>query len=185
MNYFHREIHVLNDMLMPGGKCHPNIVEFYDMFQIEGHFQLVMEYVAGKNALDWVTAHDAAAADRLRRADRPGLALRPALRPRQGLRPSRHQAFEPAGDGPGPAPACQAFGFRPGQEHGENAVFSNLTRQGDVGGSIGFLSPEHIRQFGEVKEPADIYCAGATLFYLLTEKYPYLGFDPGRPTPTR
>ncbi len=59
-----------------------------------------------------------------------------------------------------------------------STVFSNLTRQGEVGGSIGFLSPEHIRKFGEVREAADIYCAGATLFYLLTEKYPYLGFDP-------
>ena len=34
--------------------CHPNIVAFYDIFEIEGQFQLVMEYVAGKNALDCV-----------------------------------------------------------------------------------------------------------------------------------
>ena len=40
----------------------------------------------------------------------------------------------------------------------------DLTRQGDIGGSIGFISPEHIRQFSEIREPADIYSAGATLF---------------------
>ena len=62
----------------------------------------------------------------------------------------------------------------------DSRIFANLTRQGDVGGSIGFLSPEHILKFGEVREPADIYCAGATLFFLLTEKYPFLGFDPRR-----
>ena len=45
------------DMLMPGGKCHPSIVEFYDLFQSDGQFQLVMEYVDGKkNALEWVQA---------------------------------------------------------------------------------------------------------------------------------
>ena len=54
LSYFHREIQALRDMLMPGGKCHPSIVEFYELFQIEGHFQLVMEYVDGKNALEWV-----------------------------------------------------------------------------------------------------------------------------------
>ena len=56
-----------------------------------------------------------------------------------------------------------------------------LTRQGDIGGSIGFISPDHIREFSDVREPADIYCAAATLFYLLTNKYPYLGFDPREP----
>ena len=90
-------------MLMPGGKCHPGIVEFYDLFQIEGRLQLVMEYVDGKNALQWVRALDAAAADRQRRADRPAAALGPALCPFQGLCPPRHQALEPAGDGAGPS----------------------------------------------------------------------------------
>ena len=43
------------------------------------------------------------------------------------------------------------------------------------------ISPDHIRDFSDVREPADIYSAGATLFYLLTNKYPYLGFDPRQP----
>jgi serine/threonine-protein kinase len=56
-----------------------------------------------------------------------------------------------------------------------------LTRQGDVGGSVGFISPDHIKDFSELREPADIYSAGVTLFYLLTNRYPYLGFDPRQP----
>jgi serine/threonine-protein kinase len=82
--------------------------------------------------------------------------------------------------GPIHRPRVKLSDFGLAKSLGSN-VFANLTRQGDVGGSIGFLSPEHIRQFGEVRETADIYGAGATLFFLLTEKFPYLGFDPHRP----
>src|SRR5256885_9328296 len=40
----------------------------------------------------------------------------------------------------------------------DNAGFAGLsytTQQGDIGGSAGFLSPDHIRDFRQVKEPAD------------------------------
>ena len=63
---------------------------------------------------------------------------------------------------------------------GTNAL-TTLTRQGEIGGSIGFISPDHIREFSDVRASADIYSAAATLFYLLTNKYPYLGFDPKEP----
>ncbi|MGZ3432375.1 MAG: protein kinase domain-containing protein [Isosphaeraceae bacterium] len=182
LNYFHREIHALRDMLMPGGKCHPSIVEFYELFQIEGHFQLVMEYVDGKNALDWV------------RALKQPMPIATAARIGQDLLSALHFAhtkgyvhrdIKPSNllvMGPVHRPRVKLSDFGLAKSMVDNSsVFSNLTRQGDIGGSVGFLSPEHIRQFGEVREPADIYCAGATLFYLLTEKYPYLGFDPGRP----
>ncbi|MGO9814243.1 MAG: protein kinase domain-containing protein [Isosphaeraceae bacterium] len=181
LNYFHREIHALRDMLMPGGKCHPSIVEFYELFQIEGHFQLVMEYVDGKNAFDWV------------RALKQPMPIATAARIGQDLLSALHFAhtkgyvhrdIKPSNllvMGPVHRPRVKLSDFGLAKSMVNCSVFSNLTRQGDVGGSIGFLSPEHIRQFGEVREPADIYGAGATLFYLLTEKYPYLGFDPGRP----
>ena len=62
----------------------------------------------------------------------------------------------------------------------DNAGFAGLTHQGDIGGSVGFISPDHIRDFREAKEPADIYSAGATLYYLLSRQYPFLDFDPNR-----
>ena len=65
-DYFRREMEVLQDLLMPGGQCHPNIVAFYDIFEIDGQFQLVMEYVDGKNALEWVERSKRAAPDRRR-----------------------------------------------------------------------------------------------------------------------
>jgi len=180
LNYFHREIRALRDMLMPGGKCHPSIVEFYELFQIEGHFQLVMEYVDGKNALDWARALKQPMP--IATAAQIGQDLLSALHFAHG-KGYVHRDIKPSNllvMGPVHRPRVKLSDFGLAKSMVNSSVFSNLTRQGDVGGSVGFLSPEHIRQFGEVREPADIYCAGATLFYLLTEKYPYLGFDPGR-----
>ncbi|MGO9597178.1 MAG: protein kinase domain-containing protein [Isosphaeraceae bacterium] len=181
VNYFQREIHALRDMLMPGGKGHPGIIEFYELFQIEGHFQLVMEYVDGKNAREWV------------RALKQPLPIASAALIGQNLLSALHYAhskgyvhrdIKPSNllvMGPVHRPRVKLSDFGLAKNLVDGNVFSNLTRQGDVGGSLGFLSPEHIRQFGEVKESADIYSAGATLYFLLTENYPYLGFDPHRP----
>jgi eukaryotic-like serine/threonine-protein kinase len=80
--------------------------------------------------------------------------------------------------GPPHRPRVKLTDFGLAKSFDESEGFTTLTRQGDVGGSIGFISPDHIRDFREVREPADIYSAGATLFYLLTNRYPYLGFDP-------
>ena len=180
-NYFQREIQALRDMLMPGGKGHPGIVEFYELFQIEGHFQLVMEYVDGTNAREWV------------RALKQPLPIASAAFIGQHLLSALHYAhskgyvhrdIKPSNllvMGPVHRPRVKLSDFGLAKNLVDGNVFTNLTRQGDIGGSLGFLSPEHIRQFGEVKESADIYSAGATLYFLLTENYPYLGFDPHRP----
>src|SRR4051794_18705174 len=181
LSYFHREIQALRDMLMPGGKCHPSIVEFYELFQIEGHFQLVMEYVDGKNAQEWA------------RALRQPLPIAGAAQIGQQLLSALdyahskgyvHRDIKPSNllvMGPAHRPRVKLSDFGLAKNLAASTLFANMTRQGDVGGSTGFLSPDHIRQFAEIKEPADIYCAGATLFYLLTERYPFLGFDPRRP----
>ena len=47
---FERELDVLKHL------HHPRIVEFYDVFDLDGQYQLVMEYVDGKNALAWTGA---------------------------------------------------------------------------------------------------------------------------------
>ena len=108
LNYFHREIHALRDMLMPGGKGHRSIVEFYELFQVEGHFQLVMEYVDGKNALEWVRALKQplpiASAAQIGAA----VASRARLCSFAGLCSPRHQAVKSAGDGPDSSAPRQA-----------------------------------------------------------------------------
>jgi len=179
--YFRREIQALRDMLMPGGRCPPNIVEFYDLFEINGQFQLVMEYVDGKNALDWVRSFE------------EKLPIESAVRIAQQLLAALHYAHtkgyvhrdvKPSNlliIGPQHWPRLKLSDFGLAKNLANSELFTKLTRLGDVGGSIGYLSPEHIREFGEVTASADIYCAGATVFYLLTGKYPYLNFNPARP----
>lgn len=50
----------------------------------------------------------------------------------------------------------------------------SLMTQANVGmGTMIYMSPEQIKDTRSVKEPADIYSMGVTLYYLLTGKYPY------------
>ena len=101
---------------MPGGRSHHSIVSFYEIYEVDSQFQLVMEYVDGKNAHDWVGGARGAAADRQRRDDRPALAAGARLRPFEGLRPSRREAVEPADLRPGAPAAREADRLRPRQE---------------------------------------------------------------------
>ena len=176
--YFRREMTVLRDLLMPGGRCHPNIVAFYDIFEIDGSFQLVMEYVPGKNALDWVAGLSAPLPASA--AAHVGVRLLGALEYAHA-KGYVHRDVKPSNlliSGPVLRPKVKLSDFGLAKSFRENAGFVGLTRQGDVGGSIGFISPDHIRDFRDLKEPADVYSAAATIYYMLTLRYPYLNFDP-------
>lgn len=50
---------------------------------------------------------------------------------------------------------------------------SLVTRLGVGMGTILYMPPEQIRDTRSVREPADVYAMGVTLYYLLTGKYPY------------
>lgn len=181
LSYFKREIEILRDLLMPGGQCHPNIVAFYEVFEIDGQLQFVMEYVDGKNALEWTRA-----------LKRPLPITTAAVIGRHLLsaldfahtKGYVHRDVKPSNLlvlGTDRRPRGKLTDFGLAKSFDESDGFSTLTRLGDVGGSIGFISPDHIRNFRETRAPADIYSAGASLFYLLTNKYPYLNFDPRMP----
>ena len=49
---------------------------------------------------------------------------------------------------------------------------ARITRPGQAGGSLGFMAPEQITNFETLSEAADVYSAGATLFYALTSRSP-------------
>jgi serine/threonine-protein kinase len=176
--YFHREMTVLKDLLVPGGRCHPNIVAFFDIFEVEGRFQLVMEYVPGKNAMEWAASLGGPVP--IAAAARIGRHLLAALDYAHS-KGYVHRDVKPTNllvVGPPQRPKAKLSDFGLAKSFRENPGFVGLTTQGDVGGSVGFISPDHIREFRDLKEPADIYSAGVTIFYLLTGQYPYLNFDP-------
>jgi hypothetical protein len=180
-SYFRREIEVLRDLLMPSGRCHHSIVAFYEIYEADYQFQLVMEYVDGRNALEWVRGLDRPLP--VSSAAQIGLLLLSALDYAHS-KGYVHRDVKPSNVlimGPVHRPRVKLTDFGLAKSFDENDGFNHLTRQGDIGGSIGFISPDHIRQFREIREPADIYSAAVTLFYLLTGKYPYLGFDPREP----
>ena len=163
---------------MPSGRCHPSIVAFYDIYEIDYQFQLVMEYIDGQNALEWVKTveHPLPIAT----AAQIGCLLLSALDfahskgyVHRDVKPSNLLVL-----GPVHRPRVKLTDFGLAKSFAETEGLNKLTRLGDIGGSVGFISPDHIRQFSDIREPADIYSAAVTLFYLLTDKYPYLGFDP-------
>ncbi len=172
--YFRRELEVLRNLR------HQNIVEFYEMFELDGQYQLVMEYVDGMDAKDWVTTFKTGKLS-VRLAATLGYQLLDALDHAHG-RGYVHRDIKPSnilitGD-PVDIPKVKLSDFGLAKSFRDNAGFTKLTHQGDIAGSVGFISPDHIRDFREVKEPADIYSAGATIYYLMTLAYPYLGFNP-------
>jgi serine/threonine-protein kinase len=179
--YFRREIEVLKDLLMPTGRCHYSIVAFYELYEIDSQFQLVMEYVDGQNALDWIKGLNRPLP--IASGAQIGLHLLSALDYAHS-KGYVHRDVKPSNlliMGPIHRPRVKLTDFGLAKSLDRTEGITSLTRQGDIGGSIGFISPDHIRDFREIRESADIYSAAATLFYLLTNKYPYLGFDPRQP----
>ena len=171
---FRRELDVLKDLR------HPNIVAYHTMFDVDGQFQLVMEYVVGKDAQSWTEAlsepMSAAAAARI------GVQLLMAL-DHAHSKGYVHRDIKPSNllvTGPPTRPGVKLSDFGLAKSFRDNAGFAGLTHQGDIGGSGGFISPDHIRDFRQAKEPADIYSAAATLYHLLTNQFPFYNFNPNR-----
>ena len=76
-----------------------------------------------------------------------------------------------SGNGRAPAvPKIADFGLA---REFSKAGGSQLTQVGIALGTILYMPPEQIKDAHSVKEPADLYSMGATLYYLLTGKYPF------------
>ncbi|MDB5351548.1 MAG: serine/threonine protein kinase [Planctomycetota bacterium] len=174
-HYFRREMDVLRQLR------HPNIVEFFEMVDESGQFQLIMEYVDGLNARQFAELFPEKRLP-IPIAARIGVQLLAALE-HAHEKGFVHRDIKPSNllvTGPNDRPNIKLSDFGLAKSFRDDAGFSGLTHQGDIGGSSGFISPDHIRDFREVREPGDLYSVGATLYYLLTNRYPFLDFDPNK-----
>jgi serine/threonine-protein kinase len=170
--YFRRELEVLRDLR------HPNIVAYDETYERDGQYQLVMEFVDGPNARQWVEQLGKPLP--IDQAAWIGAQLLAALDHAHG-KGYVHRDIKPSNlivTGRADRPTVKLSDFGLAKSFRDNAGFTGLTHHGDIGGSVGFISPDHICEFRDVKEPADIYSAGATLYFLLTQQFPFLNFDP-------
>lgn len=171
-DYFRREMEVLKQLK------HQNIVEFYDVYETAYTFQIIMEYVPGQNGYEMLS--NLGRPMTLSEAAQIGVQVLAALS-HAHHRGFVHRDIKPSNlliSGADSRPIVKLSDFGLAKNFRDNAGFSGLTMQGDIGGSIGFLSPDHIRNFTKVKEAADLYSVAATLYFLLTGQYPFLNFDP-------
>jgi serine/threonine-protein kinase len=55
----------------------------------------------------------------------------------------------------------------------QSSKLSGLTLDGQLGGTIAFMAPEQVTHFRDARPPVDQYAAAATLYNLLSGRFPY------------
>ena len=166
---FEREIQVMRKIF------HPNVVSYIDsgVEKKKGRPYLVMEYAPGGNLGDLMqqkggtlpfeqaVGHIIKALEGLHHIHGQGIIHRDLKPENILLRSNWNGELESK---------IADFGLA---KSFENAGQSNLTKPFTAMGTILYMSPEQIEDARNVKEPADLYSMGATLYHLVTGKYPF------------
>jgi pSer/pThr/pTyr-binding forkhead associated (FHA) protein/predicted Ser/Thr protein kinase len=153
---------------------HPHIVRFLDSGSDEGTFFFVMEYCDGGSLADVARSHGGTL---------PWETLRPwALQALEGLAAAHKEGFVHRDLKPhniliqqGRAKVAD-FGLA---KNFQKAGLSGMSLTGNYAGTPLFMPPEQIVNFKYVKPVSDVWSFAATLYHLLTGKFPYR-FDPKR-----
>jgi serine/threonine-protein kinase len=151
---------------------HPHIVRFREMGHAGEHLYFAMDYVPGADA-DVLLMREGPLT--VRRAVRMTNQLLVALEyaHAKGL---VHRDIKPANllleETPSGHKIVKVADFGLARAY-QASQLSGLTLQNELGGSVGYLPPEQITNFREVKPAADQYSAAATLYRLLTGHHVY------------
>jgi serine/threonine protein kinase len=165
---FKREMKVIE------GLQHPNIVRFLDSGSDEGTFFFVMEYCDGGSLADVAKA---------RGGTIPLDELMPwSLQALEGLAAAHSKGFVHRDIKPHNIllhrnqAKISDFGLA---KNFQKAGLSGMSITGNYGGTPVFMPPEQITNFKYVKPVSDVWSFAASLYQLLTGKFPYR-FDPKR-----
>lgn len=145
---------------------HPNIVGFRDSGEHQGSLYFVMDFVNGTDAQREVTESGPLT---IRRAVSWTVQLLTALEFAHA-RGFVHRDIKPANllvDQSQGQEVVRLADFGLARTYTESQL-SGLTCTGTMGGTAGFVAPEQILNFREVKPVSDQYSAAATLYHLLS-----------------
>jgi serine/threonine protein kinase len=162
---FLREAEVLRELR------HPNIVAFREMGECDGRLYFSMDYVAGTDVARLLAEcgpFPVARAVRLICQLLDALDYAHARRfVHRDIKPANLLVTQEAG---GEMLKLADFGLA---RVYQSSKLSGLTLDGQLGGTIAFMAPEQVTQFRDARPPADQYAAAATLYNLLTRRFPY------------
>lgn len=154
---------------------HPNIVSAFDAGEIENTPYLEMEYVEGQNLAHYVHANGAV---------EPTRAISFMLHAARGLAHAHdqgiiHRDIKPSNLLLNKQDQVKILdmGLARLDTRGHDAS-ENLTKTGQMLGTINYMAPEQAFYAKGVDHRCDIYALGCTLFYLLAGKPPFEGKSP-------
>jgi serine/threonine-protein kinase len=180
----------LREMKVASKLIHPNIVMLYDHGEHYGQFWFTMEFIEGTDAQKMLMQKGPMAFD---------LAGKITAQILNGLDYAHkkgfvHRDIKPpnillSGDGDNVIAKLSDFGLA---KNYRSAGGSDITRYGEIKGSLPFMPPEQILNCKYVKQPCDIYAIGATLYFMVTgqsvynfsrKKDPFLMIIKDKPVP--
>jgi hypothetical protein len=160
--------HFKREMKVIAGLKHPNIVRFLDSGSDQGTFFFVMEYCDGGSLADVAKA---------RGGTIPADVLMPwALQALEGLAAAHKENFVHRDIKPHNIllhlnrAKLSDFGLA---KNFQKAGLSGMSMTGNYAGTPVFMPPEQITNFKYVKPVSDVWSFAASLYQLLTGKFPY------------
>lgn len=161
--------HLRNEIKIAKKISHPNVIRVYDLLEDRGRYFLVMEYIDGKNLFDTLKGSGSKRLEEIQ-VIRYMIPLSKGLREihRKGV---IHLDLKPKNimiDNEG---EIKILDFSISKMLDE---LMKARYQGYAGGTLPYMAPEQLSEnYGKENEQTDIWSLGATMYYLLSGKYPF------------